>query len=122
MDTASRASMRKIVLDSPSAQRIRLKRVGRACGVALRATETVLFGPFWPPYTAQIHASSVARTPFRIVSELGFSHLGAQQTASVKLSIGTPETSYELPTRTDPKNVSLRPGRVRRLRRAVRGA
>src|SRR5918998_6299442 len=29
------------------------KSLGGACNVALRATETVLFGPFWPPYTAQ---------------------------------------------------------------------
>src|SRR5215204_4950838 len=48
--------------------RDRPKRVGRACGVALRTTETVLPGPFWSPYTAKIHASSVACTPFRTVS------------------------------------------------------
>ena len=40
--------------------------------VALRATETVLLGPFWPPDTAKIHVRSVARTPFRTVSERGF--------------------------------------------------
>src|SRR5215210_8702711 len=31
---------------------------------ALRASETMLFGPFWPPYTGQIHAQSVASTLF----------------------------------------------------------
>jgi hypothetical protein len=31
---------------------------------ALRASETA----FWSPYTAQIHARSVARTPFQTVS------------------------------------------------------
>src|SRR5215217_3157895 len=41
------------------------KRVGRACSVALRSTETVVFDPFWPPYASQIHAQSIARTPFR---------------------------------------------------------
>src|SRR5215211_8987293 len=44
------------------------KRVGRACSVALRSTETVVFDPFWPPYASQIHAQSIARTPFRTVS------------------------------------------------------
>ena len=51
------------------------KRVGGACSVALRSTETVLFDPFWPPFTSQIHAKSVVRTPFRTVSPLDFSHL-----------------------------------------------
>ena len=36
--------------------------------VALQATETVLFGPFWPPYTSQIHARGLAPTPFQTVS------------------------------------------------------
>src|SRR5215210_9341028 len=31
---------------------------------ALRASETMLFGPFWPPYTGQIHAQSVDSTLF----------------------------------------------------------
>src|SRR5215208_6037363 len=31
------------------------------------------FSPFWPPYTDQIHGRSVARTPFRTVSEEKFS-------------------------------------------------
>jgi hypothetical protein len=29
------------------------KSLGGACDVALRATEKVLFGPFWPPYAAK---------------------------------------------------------------------
>src|SRR5215207_9795473 len=41
--------------------------------VALRATEMVLFGPFWPPYTGQIYGWGVAPTPFRTVSEGVFS-------------------------------------------------
>ena len=45
------------------------KRVGGACGVAFRTTETVLFGPFWPPFTSQIHGQSVVRTTLRTVSE-----------------------------------------------------
>jgi hypothetical protein len=53
----------------PSAWRDCPKRVGRACGVALRSTETVLFDPTWSPYTSKIHAQSVASTPFRTVSE-----------------------------------------------------
>src|SRR5215218_2583367 len=44
------------------------KRVGGACGVTLRSTSTVLFDPFWPPCASQIHAHSVAQTPFRTVS------------------------------------------------------
>src|SRR5215208_6902916 len=44
------------------------KRVGRACSVALRSTETVVFDPFWPPYASQIHAQSISRTPFQTVS------------------------------------------------------
>src|SRR5215208_540547 len=40
------------------------KRVGRACSVALRSTETVVFDPFRPPYASQIHAQSISRTPF----------------------------------------------------------
>jgi hypothetical protein len=57
-----------VVLTHPSALRDCPKRVGRACGVALRTTVTVLFGPTWPPYTSQSHALSVASTPFRTVS------------------------------------------------------
>ena len=64
----------------------------------------------------------VAERFIRQFLQLDFSRLGARQTASVKRSMGTPETFYGLPTRTDPKKVSLCPGRVRRLRRAVRGA
>src|SRR5215207_3487818 len=41
--------------------------------VALRATETVLFGPFWRSYTGQIYGWGVAPTPFRTVSEFAFS-------------------------------------------------
>jgi len=37
--------------------------------VTLQATKTGLFGPFWPSYTSQIHARSVARTPFQTVSQ-----------------------------------------------------
>jgi hypothetical protein len=44
------------------------KSLGGACNVALRATETVLFGSFWPPCTGQIHDRNVTRTPFRTVS------------------------------------------------------
>src|SRR5215208_6742831 len=51
------------------------KRVGGACGVTLRSTSTVLFDPFWPPCASQIHAHSVALTPFRTVSEGEFSEV-----------------------------------------------
>jgi hypothetical protein len=44
------------------------KGFGGACNVALRAIETLHFGPSWPPYTGDIHRRSVARTPFRTVS------------------------------------------------------
>jgi hypothetical protein len=40
------------------------KSLGRAYNVALRDTQTVLFGSFWPPYTLQIYARSDAHTPF----------------------------------------------------------
>src|ERR671920_875723 len=36
--------------------------------VALRHTERVLFGPFWPLYTGQIYGRNPAPTPFRTVS------------------------------------------------------
>src|SRR5215204_5306177 len=49
------------------------KRLGCAYNVALQATETVLFGPFWPPYTGKIYGRSVAHTPCRTVSEGVFS-------------------------------------------------
>src|ERR671913_2270686 len=49
----------------PTTQRNCPKRVGGACGVALRSTSTILFDPFWPPWASQIHAQSVVRTPFR---------------------------------------------------------
>jgi hypothetical protein len=51
------------------------KRVGGACGVALQSTSTALFDPFWPPYASQIHTHSVARIPFRTVSEGEFSEV-----------------------------------------------
>src|SRR5918997_3805472 len=40
------------------------KSLGCACNEALRATETVLLDPFWPPCTGQIHARSVPSTLF----------------------------------------------------------
>jgi hypothetical protein len=40
------------------------KRLGGPCNVALRAAQTALFDPFWPPCTRQIHARSVASTLF----------------------------------------------------------
>src|SRR5215212_12215799 len=57
-----------LTLIHPSAWRDCPKRVGGACDVALRSTETVLFDPFWSPCASQIHAKSVVRTPFRTVS------------------------------------------------------
>src|SRR3712207_1433656 len=47
----------------------RPKRVGGACGVALRSTSTALFDPFWPSYASQFRAQSVVCTPFRTVSK-----------------------------------------------------
>ena len=41
------------------------KSLGRTYNVALRATQTVLFGSFWPPYTLPIYDRSVAHTLFR---------------------------------------------------------
>ncbi len=40
----------------------------RGLQLALQAVEKRLFGPFRAPCTGQIHARSVARTPFRTVS------------------------------------------------------
>ncbi len=47
------------------------KSLGGAYSGALWAAKKRLFGPFHPPFTGQIHARSVARTPFRTVS-LGY--------------------------------------------------
>src|SRR5215217_1218298 len=45
---------------------------------ALGATETMLFGPFWSPYTGQIHAHSVASTLFgQSLQKLSEKGLGA---------------------------------------------
>src|SRR5215218_5456475 len=63
------------------------KRVGGACGVTLRSTSTVLFDPFWPPCASQIHAHSVALTPFRTVSEREFSEV---QHSPVPIGPGPP--------------------------------
>src|SRR5829696_9066685 len=38
------------------------KSLGRTYNVALRATQTVLFGSFWPPYTLQIYGVPQARS------------------------------------------------------------
>jgi hypothetical protein len=54
--------------------------------------------------------------------ELDFSHLGAWHTASVKRSMGTPETFFGSVRTGNPKKVFLRPGRPHRLRGAVRDA
>ena len=52
------------------------KSLGRAYNVALRATETVLFGPFWPPYTLQIYARSDAHTPFSKSRQVSWVRIG----------------------------------------------
>src|SRR5215211_1433288 len=44
------------------------KSLARVCGVGLRTAEKALFRPFRTPYSGQIHAQSVVRTPFRTVS------------------------------------------------------
>jgi hypothetical protein len=44
------------------------KSRGRVCGVGLRSAEKALFRPFRTLYSGQIHARSVALTPFRTVS------------------------------------------------------
>jgi hypothetical protein len=49
------------------------KSPGLACGVAQRTAEKLLFVAFCPLHIDQIHAWSVARTPFRTVSEGVFS-------------------------------------------------
>src|SRR5215216_5748695 len=67
------ASCKRTSENSPS--RNCPKRVGGACGVALRSISTALFDPFWPPYASQFLAQSVVRTPFRTVSEEEFSEV-----------------------------------------------
>jgi hypothetical protein len=47
--------------------RNRLKSLGCACDVALRATEAVPFGPFRRRSNGHIRARSVPRTPFQTV-------------------------------------------------------
>src|SRR5215207_9473069 len=51
------------------------KSLGRPCSVTLRVSTEGLFGSFRPPYTSQIDGRSVARTPFRTVSEGVFSEV-----------------------------------------------
>jgi hypothetical protein len=61
------------------------KSLGRAYNVALRATETVLFGSFWTPYSRQVYDRSVAYTPFRTVSDGRFSETqGSYASVSLK--------------------------------------
>src|ERR671912_491511 len=57
-----KGEVRRILIPRPS------ERVGGACSVALRTTETMLLDPFWAPFTSQIHGQRVAHTPFRTVS------------------------------------------------------
>ncbi len=45
-----------------------------AHGGALWAAKKGLFAPFHPPYTSQIHARRVVRTPFRTVSPRTWVH------------------------------------------------
>src|SRR5215217_9468497 len=78
------------------------KRVGGACGVTLRSTSTVLFDPFWPPCASQIHAHSVALTPFRTVSELDFVHLVRVRRGRVRSS---PVRHREVMMRTLPSTM-----------------
>ena len=61
------------------------KSLGRAYNVALRATQTVLFGSFWPPYTLQIYARSDTHTPFS----------KSRQVAWVRIRQGIREDRYE---------------------------
>ncbi len=60
-------------LSSRAAERNCPKRLGRPYNVALRDTETVLFGPLWGSYSGQIYDQNPAPTPFRTVSEGLFS-------------------------------------------------
>src|SRR5215218_11458233 len=62
------ATYKKAALVMPLFTQVPRETVRKGPVVALRATETVLLGPFWPPDTAKIHVRSVARTPFRTVS------------------------------------------------------
>src|SRR3712207_5960647 len=51
------------------------KSLGRPLQHSLTGHEKALFGPFWRSYTGQIYGRSVARTPFRTVSEDEFSEV-----------------------------------------------
>src|SRR5215217_8521692 len=51
------------------------KSLGRVYSVALRTAEKALFGPFWSPYTVQIHGRALLKALFGQSLELDFSHL-----------------------------------------------
>jgi hypothetical protein len=66
------------------------KSLGRVYGVGLRTAEKALFGPFRTPYSGQIHARSVTRTPFRTVSLRGW----VNKEESEREGAVTPSPSY----------------------------
>jgi hypothetical protein len=70
----------------PSAWRNCPKSTGSARKVALQVAEAPPFGTFWPRHTDQIDTCSVARTPFRTVSQLDFSHLSQSGWVAHRLS------------------------------------
>src|SRR5215207_537569 len=63
---------------SPVSEKTPLKlseKSQRGLQLALQAVEKRVFGPFRAPCTGQIHARSVAQTPFQTVSEVEFSEV-----------------------------------------------
>src|SRR5215213_1940243 len=74
---------------------------------ALGATETMLFGPFWPPYTGQIHAQSVASTLFGQSRKDNSRKFGDTKAGGA----ATPQPC----TRRRPNTCGLRPGSLPRL-------
>ena len=76
------------------------KTLEATCRAALETAEKRCFSIFWPPYTQQMHARSVARTPFRTVSEREFCELRAEGVLPIS-EVSIPRclvTSSDMPT------------------------
>ena len=60
------------------------KSLRRTRSITLQPTEKLLFGPYRPPNTGQMHTWSVARRPFRTVSECAFSEVPSGENSDVR--------------------------------------
>ncbi len=69
--------------------------------VALRATETVLFGPFWPLYTAKSTVGALLVPLFRESLSPTFGEAGISRCASLKRSVIVVPITREQTGRSD---------------------